>query len=96
MLLELKDRLKDDIDFLFIHIKKLDRTVDWIKNYLEEQTGIEFGKELTDSYDSESNSDYTPCNVPINPEKKNIKVIHMNKKTAYKKAKPKRNPTRAI
>jgi len=36
----------------------------------------------------ESDSDYTPCNAPINPEKKNIKVIHVNKKSAYKKAKP--------
>ena len=82
-----------------------------IGNYIDKQTGLEAGKELTESSESsssesssaeaiiiveeskESDSDYTPYNAPINPEKKNIKVIHVNKKCAYKKTKPRRrNP----
>src|SRR6266496_19822 len=35
-------------------VKKLERTVDWIGNYVEEQTGLEAGKELTDSFESSS------------------------------------------
>ena len=35
-------------------LKKLERTVDWIGNYVEEQTGLEAGKELTESSESSS------------------------------------------
>ena len=35
-------------------LKRLERTVDWIGNYVEEQTGLEPGKELTDSSESDS------------------------------------------
>ena len=38
-------------------VKKLERTVDWIGNYVEEQTGIEPGKELTDSSEASDSSD---------------------------------------
>ena len=41
----------------------------------------------------ESDSDYTPYNTPINPEKKILKVMHVNKKSGNKKMKPRRrNP----
>ena len=75
-LLVLTDWLKNDVGALFAQFKKLETTVEYIENYVEEKTGVEPGKELTDSTDS----DY---NAPINPEKKNIKVIHVNKKSAY-------------
>ena len=35
-------------------IKKLERSVDCIENYIEERTGLELGKELTDSSESSS------------------------------------------
>ncbi|CAG8856302.1 24067_t:CDS:1, partial [Gigaspora margarita] len=35
-------------------VKSLEETIDWIENYIEEQTGLEFGKKLSDS-DSDSN-----------------------------------------
>ncbi len=100
---ELEKKLSDHHS----RLKKLERSVDCIENYVEERTGLELGKELTDSSESssaeaiteeteESDSDYMPCNAPINPEKKNIKVIHVNKKCAYKWAKPRRNPARAV
>ena len=72
-------------------VKKLERTVDWIENYVEEQTGIEPGKEL-DSFDSDY--DYVSCErsasrqAPIDPEKK--------KKSSNKEVKPRRNPIRAV
>ena len=47
--------LKLKVDKLNSQLKKLERTVDWIGNYVEEQTGLEPDKELTNS--SESNSD---------------------------------------
>ena len=51
--------LKIKVDKLNSQLKKLERTVDWIGNYIEEQTGLESGKELTDSSDlSESDYDY--------------------------------------
>ena len=43
------------VDKLNSRFKRLERTVDWIGNYVEEQTDLESGKELTDS--SKSNSD---------------------------------------
>jgi len=53
------DSSESDSSKLRKKVKKLERTVDWIGNYVEEQTGLEPGKELTDS----SDSDYAPCNV---------------------------------
>ena len=35
-------------------IKKLERSLDGIENYIEERTGLELGKELTDSSESSS------------------------------------------
>ncbi|CAG8846573.1 36711_t:CDS:1, partial [Gigaspora margarita] len=29
--------------------KLLEETIDWIENYIEEQTSLEFGKKLSDS-----------------------------------------------
>src|SRR5215216_758619 len=43
------------MDKLNSRFKRLEKTVDWIGNYIEEQTGLKPGKELTDL--SESNSD---------------------------------------
>ena len=93
----LEERL-DDIDnrlnILFSHscpselkkkVKKLERTVDWIGNYVEEQTGLEPGKELTDSSDS-SETDY----VIHDPEKKVHKVKCVKKRSGNKKVKHKR------
>ena len=37
-------------------VKSLKETIDWIENYIEDRTGVEFGKNLLDS-DSDSNSD---------------------------------------
>src|SRR5688572_5877319 len=52
-LLVLRDWLKNDVDALFVQITKLERTVECIENYIEEKTGVESSKELTDSSDSE-------------------------------------------
>ncbi|CAG8803200.1 41450_t:CDS:1, partial [Gigaspora margarita] len=30
-------------------VKSLEETIDWIENYIEEQTGLELGKRLSDS-----------------------------------------------
>ncbi|CAG8741345.1 12080_t:CDS:1, partial [Gigaspora margarita] len=30
-------------------VKSLEETIDWIENYIEEQTGFEFGKKLLNS-----------------------------------------------
>ncbi|CAG8844669.1 19264_t:CDS:1, partial [Gigaspora margarita] len=30
-------------------VKSLEKTIDWIENYIEEQTGLELGKILSDS-----------------------------------------------
>lgn len=72
--------LKIKVDKLNSQLKRLERTVDWIGNYIEEQTGLEPGKELTDS--SESDYDY------ISPEKKIYKVKCVKKN---KKVRPRRN-----
>jgi hypothetical protein len=42
------------VDKLNSQFKRLERTVDWIGNYIEEQTGLEPGKELTNSSESDS------------------------------------------
>ena len=39
---------------LSVRIKKLERSIDNIENYIEERTGLEPGKELTDSSESSS------------------------------------------
>ncbi|CAB5360961.1 unnamed protein product [Rhizophagus irregularis] len=73
-------------------VKKLERTVDWIGNYVEEQTALEPGKELTDSSDSDSFEPYyVSSDEPTSLEKKICKVKCVNKKSANKKAKPRRN-----
>ncbi|GBB86245.1 hypothetical protein RclHR1_12680011 [Rhizophagus clarus] len=83
-------------------VKKLEQTVDWIGTYVEKQTGLEAGKELTDSSESslaeeaytieelrESNSDNMP---PIIIKRK---IHNENKKSDNKTMKPRRNPIRA-
>ena len=42
------------VDKLNSQFKRLERTVDWIGNYVEEQTGLEPDKELIDSSKSDS------------------------------------------
>jgi hypothetical protein len=46
--------LEKKFDDYSSRLKKLERTVDWIGNYVEEQTGLEPGKEPTDSSKSDS------------------------------------------
>ena len=46
--------LDKKLDEQYSRVQKLERTVDWIGNYVEEQTGLEPGKELTDSSKSDS------------------------------------------
>ncbi|PKY40428.1 hypothetical protein RhiirA4_453799 [Rhizophagus irregularis] len=57
------DSSESDSTELKKKVKKLERTVDWIGNYVEEQTGLKPGKELTDSSDSD-------FEALIDPEKK--------------------------
>ena len=80
--------LEKKLDEQYSQIKKLERTVDWIGNYVEEQTGLEPGKELTDSSDS-SETDY----VIYDPEKKVHKVKCVKKRSGNKKVKCKRYPS---
>jgi len=61
------DSSESDSSKLRKKVKKLERTVDWIGNYIEEQTGIEPGKELDSS---DSDYDY----VIRDPKKKICKV----------------------
>jgi len=46
--------LEKKFDDYSSRLKKLERTVDWIGNYVEEQTDLEPGKEPTDSSKSDS------------------------------------------
>ena len=46
--------LEKKLSYYHSWIKKLERSVDYIENYIEEQTGLEPGKELTDSSESSS------------------------------------------
>ena len=64
-------------------VKKLERTVDWIGNYVEEQTGLEPCKEIS-SESSSSETDYEPCK-PTAPDK-----------SGNKKVKRKRYPPRSV
>ena len=52
-LLVLTNWLKNNVGALFAQIKKLETTVECIENFVEEKTGVEPDKELTDSSDSE-------------------------------------------
>ena len=49
-------------------VKSLEEIIEWIENYIEEQTGLE----LSDS-DSDSDSDLPFCDLQIKAEKKGIK-----------------------
>jgi len=71
--------LKLKVDKLNSQLKKLERTVDWIGNYVEEQTGLEPDKELTDS--SDSDYDYEICD----PKKKKIRKVKYVKKRFLQK-----------
>ena len=75
-------------------LKKLERSVDCIENYVEERTGLELGKELTDS--SESSSAEEAYTIEEGPKESVFtplnKVIYMKKKSVNKKA---RKSTRA-
>ena len=55
-LLVITDRLKKDVGALIAQIKRLESTVECIENYVEEKTGVELGKELTDTSDSDYES----------------------------------------
>src|SRR5204863_3171050 len=68
-------------------LKKLEQSVDCIENYIEEQTGLEPGKELTDS--SESSSAEEAYTIEKGPKESVFtplnKVIHVKKKSDNKK-----------
>ncbi|CAB4480137.1 hypothetical protein RhiirA5_435368 [Rhizophagus irregularis] len=77
-LLVLADWLKNDVGDLFTQIKRLETTVECIENYVEEKTGIEPGKELTDSSDSEEETTiiaeaYIPKKKRKYPGKKKVR-----------------------
>ena len=55
-LLDITNRLKKDVSALIAQINKLESTVECIENYVEEKTGVELGKEVTDSSDSDYES----------------------------------------
>jgi hypothetical protein len=46
--------LEKKLSYYHSRIKKLEKSVDCIENYIEERTGLEPGKELTDSSESSS------------------------------------------
>ncbi|PKK59343.1 hypothetical protein RhiirC2_821158 [Rhizophagus irregularis] len=95
-LLVLADWLKNDVGDLFAQIKRLETTVECIENYVEEQTGLEPGKEISsDSESSDSDYEYEPCEAPTSSEKKIPKAKCVRIKSVNKKAKPRRNPARA-
>ncbi|CAB5363162.1 unnamed protein product [Rhizophagus irregularis] len=109
----LEERLDDidnRLDTLFSHscpselkkkVKKLERTVNWIGNYIEEQTGLEPGEEVdapsgAESSDSDSTETfYVTSDEPNISEKKIPKAKCVKIKSGNKKAKPRRNPFRA-
>ena len=62
-------------------LKKLERTVDWIGKYVEKQTGLEAGKELTDL--SESSSSETEVEEIVASECEEIKVKCYKPKKAH-------------
>ncbi|CAB4426236.1 unnamed protein product [Rhizophagus irregularis] len=96
-LLVLTDWLKNNVGALFVQIKKLETTVECIENYVEEKTGVEPGKEISsDSDSSDSDYEYEPCEAPTSSEKNICKVKCVKKKSGNKKAKPRRNPARAV
>src|SRR6266542_5182110 len=84
---ELEKKLSDHNS----RLKKLERSVDCIENYVEERTGLELGKELTDS--SESSSAEEAYTIEEGPKESVFtplnKVIHV-------KAKPRRNPAQTV
>ncbi|PKY35597.1 hypothetical protein RhiirB3_456632 [Rhizophagus irregularis] len=74
-LLVLADWLKNDVGDLFAQIKRLETTVECIENYVEEQTGLEPGKEISsDSESSDSDYEYEPCEAPTSLERNICKV----------------------
>ena len=50
-------------------IKKLERSVDCIENYIEERTGLQLGKELTDSSESSSSESEDAYTIEEGPKK---------------------------
>jgi hypothetical protein len=64
------DSSESDSSKLRKKVKKLKRTVDWIGNYVEEQTGIEPGKEL-----DSSDSDYAPPEKKVKPRRNPVRAV---------------------
>ncbi|CAB4407856.1 unnamed protein product [Rhizophagus irregularis] len=67
------DSSESDSSKLRKKVKKLKRTVDWIGNYVEEQTGIEPGKEL-----DSSDSDYAPPEKKVKPRRNPVRAVQSN------------------
>jgi predicted nuclease with TOPRIM domain len=93
-------------------VNRLEKHVDWLQDDVDEllamghcncskesvNSSSESGEEtITIMEESEeSDSDYTPCKASIDLEKKVRKVKCVREKSSNKKAKPRRNPTRAV
>ena len=60
--------LEKKLSYYHSRIKKLERSVDYIENYIEEQTGLEPGKELTDSSESSSSESEEAYTVEEGPK----------------------------
>ncbi|GBC00361.1 hypothetical protein RclHR1_38290001, partial [Rhizophagus clarus] len=80
-------------------VKKLEQTVDWIRNYVKEQTGLEPGKELKDSSSSKTSSDEKAYTIEKEPRESAQrgsvftpfnKVIYVKKKSVNKKVQDRR------
>src|SRR6266542_968872 len=86
--------LERDVTKIHQNIKRIGQEICYLYNAMTKSSESSSSKSssaeaITIVEESEeSDSDYTSCNTLINPEKKNIEVIHVNKKSAYKKVKP--------
>ncbi|GBB99230.1 hypothetical protein RclHR1_34590001, partial [Rhizophagus clarus] len=71
---------KSDSTELRKRVKKLEQTVDWIGTYVEKQTGLESGKELTDSSKSSLSEEAYTIEEPRESNSDNIPPIIIKRK----------------
>ena len=81
-LLVITNRLKNNIGALIAQIKKLERTVECIENYVEEKTGVELGKELIDSFESSSTEETI---IVMEESEDPIQIMHHAKRLSFQK-----------
>jgi predicted RNase H-like nuclease (RuvC/YqgF family) len=60
--------LEKKLSYYHSRIKKLEKSVDCIENYIEERTGLEPGKELTDSSESSSSESEVAYTIEEGPK----------------------------